>query len=177
MIEPREFAQNMLLESEQSSLDYALERERESLWFLYGAIEEINLDTGESEVSVSSDTVEISLVAFNRTLLTRVKENVLDSVNHNWRSAENSIPRNWLYRGEQRLQRLRIYPPPAEAGKLQVIRNILLPTGVARWHDVLLAIGIFNRLSTIDPLRARPQEGDFCDELFKLMLQPMGMSR
>jgi hypothetical protein len=175
MIDSKEFAAGMLLESEQASLDYALERERESLWFLWGEVEEITMIAGQQEVVVANDTVEVSLVAFERTLLTRVKEGVLDAVNHNWRSAANDTPRNWLYKGEEDLQTLRIYPPPAVAGSLQVIKNVLLPLGAARWHNVLLGLGIFNRMSIIDPLRARPKEGDFCDQLFKLILRPMGI--
>jgi len=174
MIDAKQFATSMLLSVDAASLDFAELRERESLWPLWGVIEEQTLAVGQTTLQLSVDTIDVVLVAFNRSILTRATEAALNATNRDWQSAANEVPRNWLYRGEQPLQVLRIYPPSASEGRIQVIKNILPPSGVARWHEILVAISIISRLSISDPLRARIPDVEFCNELVKLITEPFG---
>lgn len=147
----------MLLESPDDSLDFAHAQQRQTLWALYGTIEHLEIPAGTAEIILAANTSNVSFVLWNRSILHKVNEDVADAIDTLWRQAPASLPRNYLYRGEEHLQRLRLHPRPAEAGRLQVIKQIQPPPGVAHWYNAILSLLTMYQLSISDIQRSRTE--------------------
>ena len=151
------FATHMLLEAASDSLEFTYSRERQRLWNIYGAVEHQEVLAGTIEITLAEDTANVLMVLWDKIILNRVSEAVLDAVDHNWRNTDPSLPKNYIYRGEEDRQRLRLHPSPSANGRLQVIKQIQPAEGVAHWLNALLALMIASQLSLSDTQRQRPE--------------------
>jgi hypothetical protein len=176
MINVKDFVENILLDSVESTVENAIIHERNMLRRIYGAIEIKNITALTSSVLLDPDTANVLMVSFNHVILHRATEDVLDALDSSWKAATDLVPRHYVYRGEEPLQQLRLHPIPTVDGILEVIKfrepNITDGNSVARWHDVYVALAAIGRISTIDTLRARPQLEKITSKLNELLSMP-----
>jgi hypothetical protein len=175
VLDPIVFAKEILLDIDDSELQLGLDREREAMWRLLGQVEVIEVVGGfGSVVTLSNSAYDIKLVAWNGKFLTRVSEEVLDALRRDWKLVANSVPENYAWRGEVQSQQIRLYPPPANGGLLQVIKLAPEAPDVTLWHNQWLALSLITRLAISDPLRARLPLADLVSNIQGVMLDALG---
>ena len=168
-IDPSSLINNLMLETNATSLAYSISSERNLLRHSYGDIESIAIPALTSEVTLADNTVDVLFVGFNHKPLFPTLETVLNSLTPQWRVRVEPAPWSYIYRSEQPLQTLRLYPTPSIDGTLQVIKLVEPPEGIALWHNAFVALGALARLSAIDPLRARLDVTEIASKLQELL--------
>lgn len=162
------FIRDMLLDVSGDALTEAIARARESLREYEFDIYQFTTVIGESHITLSSNVVDVFSVAYDRRILTRASEAVLDANSLNWRTASEDVPQSWLWRGEVPNGQVRLHPPPDDELAVHVLAawqpnlDQLLP-----WQTLYVALHAINALATSDPLRARPPLGEFASVLLK----------
>lgn len=175
MIDPKHFAENMLLEAIPEGLDFASLYEHNNMRKIYAAIQQVDIVAGTDEIQLSDDTVDVVMAAYNRVLIYKTKESILDTLDPSWRTSTALAPRSYVWRGEEALQKLRLWPVPTVDGRLLVVKLVEPDLGVALWHNVLLGLSIVDHLAISDTLRARPKLSDFATGVIALVLAPFGI--
>lgn len=166
----------LLLATDSTVLATALARERSALAQIYGGVQHLDVTLGTKEVTLNAVTNDVILAAFNRILLDRASELVLDSLNVDWRADTTGPTRTFVYRGEEQLQTLRLVAPPEADGRLQLIDKRQPDPDIALWHNVYLVLAVIQQIASSDILRARLPFAEIAGELIKLMLEPFSMS-
>lgn len=165
----------LLLSNATTAVDQAYYREHHLLYQLYAIMEPIAVGQDTAEVTVSEEAVDIVDVAFERTLLDRGTEAVLDAIDANWRAADSDVPRHYLWKGEQQLRKLRLHPANAAAGELQIIESVEPPIAVAQWHNAFVALLMMRRLALADTVNAREPLVELMTEVINLIIQQFGV--
>lgn len=173
MIDVSYFIENMLLDFDVNVVANSIAHEHNLLRKLYGGVESKTITAGEPIVVVEVDVADILMVSFNHKILHRVGEDILDSINPSWRVLTDLLPTSYLYRGEEKLQQLRLYPIPTVDGTLQIIKFREPNASIARWHDIYIALASLGTISTVDTLRNRAQMEKVTDELKKIVVSPI----
>lgn len=168
-INSRELLEALLVSSAPMAIDLAFTREHNLLYQLYAEIEPIVLAADTSVVNVREETVEVLEVAFERKLLDRASEAVMDAIDADWRSALSSVPIQYVWKGEELLRQLRLNPPTSEGGELQVIEQVEPPAGVAQWHGAFLVLTMMRRLALNDQVNQRQLLVELLGQLIQLV--------
>ncbi len=171
MINLSEFVRRIVVNLDIPTVNYAYQREIESLWRLNAEIEDFTVQPGQSLIQLSGRTKDVNFVCWNRRIIHQTTTSVLDTIDRNWRQAVPEQPRHWLYQDEENLQQIRIHPASALVGHLQVF-EMSIPTGInSNWFLVLFAFKIISRLAVVDQRRARPEIGEVFDKLSTILIE------
>lgn len=163
------FVHNTLLDTNEAAMAEAIARARETLRdyefdvFRFDSIED------EAHITLAANVVDVFAVSYDRRLLTRASEAVLDANAPEWRSEESKTPKSWLFRGEVPNGLVRLRPAPDESNipihvlaSWQPNLDQLMP-----WQELYVALHAINTLAISDPLRARLPLGEFASLMLK----------
>lgn len=110
-------------------------------------------------VIVGNDVVEINTVFITRTPLSRTREILLDAEDPQWRNANADLPKQFIWRGEEK--HIRLHPRPDAAYELWGLIQRTPINHFPKWFHLLAAIRAVETLSESDPVVGRLKMVEF----------------
>lgn len=110
-------------------------------------------------VIVPTDAIEVNTVFITRTPLSRTREILLDADDPQWRNANPDLPRQFIWRGEEK--HIRLHPRPDAAYEFWALIQRTPVDKFPKWFNLLAALRATETLSESDPVVGRIKMVEF----------------